>query len=102
MSKPEPADLIELPVPFSGGKSVRFSGAMVFFALLNLGIAYLYYDQLRGIHGALQELACSLQLDMYMYTRTPENVRLYDMPRSLFTCLPEWLKEQPNQQIAPQ
>ena len=115
MSKPEAErDSIEIPIPFIG-KSAKFSGptvvAIVFFAILNLGVAFIFYNQLNSIHDEIEKLRqdlivtarevnCKLDLDIYMYGRPPDQFRMRDMPRDLFTCLPKWVGEG-QQQIAP-
>jgi hypothetical protein len=117
MSKQEPpSDSIEVPIPGTG-KSIRFTGTNVFFALLIIVVGYLLFDQLRGIHdemekrrselhGALdtmrKEINCKLDLDIYMYGRPPETFQMRDMPRDLFRCLPEWVgKQWPTGEISP-
>src|SRR5262245_51345052 len=109
MSKPEPSDTIEVPVPFTGGKTVKFTGANVFFVLLILAIGFLAFSRLERIQDEVdklrqeliemkKEINCKLDLDIYMYGRPPEQFKMRDMPRDLFTCLPSWVGEQ---QIAP-
>jgi len=111
LSKPE-SEAIEIPIPGSGGKVVKFTGANVFFVLLILAIGYLAFNQLGQVHDEIQKLReelvarskefnCKLDLDIYMYGRPPEQFRMRDMPRGLFDCLPKWVGETPETQIAP-
>jgi len=110
MSKPEPSEAIEIPIPWTG-KTVRFSGAMVFIVLLILAAGFLSFSQLGQIHdeierlradlvAAAREVNCKLDLDIFMYGRPPERFNMRDMPRDLFGCLPKWVGDT-GQQIAP-
>src|SRR5262245_52792277 len=103
MSKPEPTDTIEIPIPFTGGKTAKFSGIAVFYVLLIMAIGGLLFWQMARIHDEIRdsrgEINCKLDLDIYMYGRPPEQFKMRDMPRQLFGCLPQWVGEQ---QIAPE
>src|SRR5262245_32594531 len=104
----EPSDSIEVPIPFIG-KSAKFTGASVFYILLAPVVSFFFFTQLRQIHDEIEKLRsdlavtarevnCKLDLDIYMYGRPPEQFRMRDMPRDLFTCLPKWVGDQ---QLAP-
>src|SRR5262249_17920808 len=103
MAEPERVDSIEIPIPGTG-KTVPFNGGMVFLVLWILAGAYVGFYQLGQVHEALEKLRadlastaagvnCKLDLDIYMYGRPPEQFKMRDMPRQLFSCLPEWVGE---------
>src|SRR5262245_8436578 len=103
-------DTITIPIPGTG-KSIQFTGFNVFVVLLILAGSFLAFSQLGRLHDEIEklrgdlvvtarEINCKLDLDIYMYGRPPEQFKMRDMPRDLFTCLPKWVGEG-QQQIAP-